>query len=54
MSSAPKQRLAALSEQLSVKPADPGTFENIPKIRRIAGDSAGQYTFLSYHINAIE
>lgn len=43
MSSAPKQRLAALSEQLSVKPTDPGTFENIPKVQRIAGDSAGQY-----------
>ncbi|KAK4691084.1 hypothetical protein P7C71_g5844, partial [Lecanoromycetidae sp. Uapishka_2] len=42
MSSASKQRLAALSEQLSIKPADPSTFENIPKIRQIAGDSAGQ------------
>ena len=43
MNSAPKQRLQALSEQLVVKPADPGTFENIPKIRRIAPDSAGPY-----------
>ncbi|KAF2189569.1 NAD(P)-binding protein [Zopfia rhizophila CBS 207.26] len=32
----------ALSEQLSKPLPDPGTFENIPKIRRIAGDSAGQ------------
>ena len=38
-----KNRLQALSEQLTVKPADPGTFEDIPKIRRIAGDSAGPY-----------
>ncbi|KAL8732514.1 MAG: hypothetical protein Q9166_002728 [cf. Caloplaca sp. 2 TL-2023] len=42
MTSAPKRRLQALSEQLSVPPADPGTFENIPKIRHVAGDSAGQ------------
>lgn len=42
MSSAPKQRLQALSEQLSKPLEDPGTFENIPKIRRIAGDSASQ------------
>lgn len=41
MTSVSKQRLQALSEQLVVKPADPGTFEDIPKIRRIAGDSAG-------------
>ena len=43
MTSSSKTRLRALSEQLVVKPADPGTFENIPKIRRIAGDSAGPY-----------
>ncbi|OCL12723.1 NAD(P)-binding protein [Glonium stellatum] len=42
MTSAPKQRLQALSEQLSKPLDDPGTFENIPKIRRIAGDSANQ------------
>jgi len=42
MTSVPKQRLQQLSEQLSVPIKDPGTFENIPKIRRIAGDSAGQ------------
>lgn len=41
MTSVSKKRLQALSEQLVVKPADPGTFEDIPKIRRIAGDSAG-------------
>ncbi|KAL8854377.1 MAG: hypothetical protein Q9221_000864 [Calogaya cf. arnoldii] len=42
MSSAPRRRLQALSEQLSLPPAEPGTFENIPRIRRIAPDSAGQ------------
>ena len=47
MTSVSKQRLQALSEQLVVKPADPGTFEDIPKIRRIAGDSAGPYGPLS-------
>lgn len=41
MTSASKPRFQGLSEQLVVKPADPGTFEDIPKIRRIAGDSAG-------------
>ncbi|KAF2088954.1 NAD(P)-binding protein [Saccharata proteae CBS 121410] len=41
MSGAPKQRLAQSSEQLSVPRQDPGTFENIPKIPRVAGDSAG-------------
>ncbi|KAL9000117.1 MAG: hypothetical protein Q9169_001192 [Polycauliona sp. 2 TL-2023] len=40
MSSAPKRRLQALSEQLSLPPADPGTFENIPKIRHVASNSA--------------
>lgn len=43
MTSAPKQRLKQLSEQLATPPADPGTFEDIPKIRRVAGDSAGPY-----------
>ncbi|KAL8984625.1 MAG: hypothetical protein Q9205_001466 [Flavoplaca limonia] len=42
MSSAHKRRLQALSEQLSVPPADPGTFENIPKVRHIASDSTDQ------------
>lgn len=47
MTSAFKTRLQGLSEHLVVKPADPGTFEDIPKIRRIAGDSAGAYGPLS-------
>lgn len=42
MSSAPKRRLEAMNEQLSKPLEDPGTFENIPKIRRVAGDSASQ------------
>ena len=46
MTSVSKKRLAALSEQLVVKPTDPGTFEDIPKIRRIAGDSAAPYVSL--------
>ncbi|KAF2496144.1 NAD(P)-binding protein [Lophium mytilinum] len=41
MTSAPKKRLQALSEQLVKKPEDPGMFENIPKLRHIAGDSVG-------------
>ncbi|KAL9096980.1 MAG: hypothetical protein Q9165_000944 [Trypethelium subeluteriae] len=43
-SAAPKQQLRALSEQLSTPMKDPGTFENIPRIKRIAGDSAGPAT----------
>lgn len=31
-----------MNEQLSEPLEDPGTFENIPKIRRVAGDSASQ------------
>lgn len=31
-----------MNEQLSKPLEDPGTFENIPKIRRVAGDSASQ------------
>ncbi|KAJ9667550.1 hypothetical protein H2201_002419 [Coniosporium apollinis] len=42
MTSAPAKRLQQLSEQLSKPREDPGKFENIPKIARIAGDSAGQ------------
>ncbi|KAL9079553.1 MAG: hypothetical protein Q9157_001550 [Trypethelium eluteriae] len=34
-SAAPKQQLRALSEQLSTPMKDPGTFENIPRIKRI-------------------
>lgn len=41
MSAAPKARLQAMSEQLSKPRADPGTFEDIPKIPMIADDSAG-------------
>ncbi|KAL8817393.1 MAG: hypothetical protein Q9223_003760 [Gallowayella weberi] len=41
MTSVPRRRLQALSEQLSLPPPDLGTFENIPKIRQIAPDSAG-------------
>jgi len=41
MTAAPKARLQALSEQL-VKPREhPGTFEDIPRIPTIAGDSLG-------------
>jgi len=42
MTSVPKKRLQQLREQLVAPPADPGTFENIPKIRQVAGDSAGR------------
>ncbi|TKA72319.1 hypothetical protein B0A49_06405 [Cryomyces minteri] len=42
MSSLPKQRLQQLSEQLAKPAEDPGTFEDIPRIRKIAGDPAGQ------------
>ena len=47
MTSAPKRRLQALSEQLVVPPADPGTFEDILKIRHIAPTSAGPFVPLS-------
>jgi len=36
----PKVQSQGLSEQLSKEMADPGMFEDIPKLRRIAGDSA--------------
>ncbi|KAL4779537.1 hypothetical protein BJX76DRAFT_76227 [Aspergillus varians] len=36
-----RQRLEALSQQLVEGIPDAGTFENIPKIRQVAGDSAG-------------
>lgn len=39
MTSVQKQRLQQLSQQFSN--SDPGTFEDIPKIRRVAGDSTG-------------
>lgn len=34
-----KRRLAALSEQLVAPVPDQGSFEGIPKLRKIAGDS---------------
>lgn len=43
MSSTPKQRLQALSEHLTTKSTDPATTEDLPKIRRIAPNSAGPY-----------
>ncbi|KAL8861760.1 MAG: hypothetical protein Q9178_001961 [Gyalolechia marmorata] len=36
------RRMQAFSEQLSVVPANPGTFENVPKIRHVAPDSSGR------------
>ncbi|KAL8691201.1 MAG: hypothetical protein Q9218_003528 [Villophora microphyllina] len=41
MTSVPKRRLQALSEQLSIPASDPGTVEGIPKIRHVAPDSVG-------------
>jgi hypothetical protein len=42
MSAAPKQRLAALSSQLQAPSAEElGTFEGIPRLRKVAGVSAG-------------
>lgn len=41
MSGAAPKRLQQLSEQLAVPRTDPGNFENIPKIPKIAGDSMG-------------
>lgn len=43
MASASKPRLQQLSEQLQAPPAETARFEDIPKIRQIASDSAGQY-----------
>ncbi|KAL9119972.1 MAG: hypothetical protein Q9187_003474 [Circinaria calcarea] len=42
MTSVAKQRLQHLSEQLVVPPVDPGSFENVPKIKQVGPDSAGQ------------
>ena len=41
MTSAAKARVQALSEQLVKPRADPGKFEDIPKIPTIAGPSNG-------------
>ncbi|KAI9843524.1 MAG: hypothetical protein M1837_006278 [Sclerophora amabilis] len=42
MTSGPKRRLQQLSEHLQTPVEDPGTFEDIPKLKRLAPDSAGQ------------
>lgn len=42
MSAAAKQRLQALSKQLTEGIGSEGTFEDIPKIRHVAADSIGQ------------
>lgn len=39
--SGPKQRLQAVSQQLAEGIPDAGKFEDIPKIRQVAGDSVG-------------
>ncbi|CAI7594519.1 unnamed protein product [Penicillium bialowiezense] len=44
MSAAAKQRLQALSKQLVEGVPSEGTFEDIPKIRHVAGNSAGPRT----------
>lgn len=41
MSAAAKQRLQGLSQQLVEGIPDAGKFEDIPKIRQVASDSAG-------------
>ena len=42
MTSVPKRRLAALSQQLVEGIPSEGTFENLPRIRHVAGPSTGQ------------
>lgn len=42
MTSSAKRRLQALSQQLVEGIPDAGTFEGIPRIRAVAGDSVGQ------------
>lgn len=37
------KRLQALSQQIAEGVPDAGTFEGIPKIRQVAGDSLGPY-----------
>lgn len=41
MTSVPKRRLDALSKQLVEGIPDAGNFENIPRIRQVADESAG-------------
>ena len=48
MPDAAKQRLQALSQQLVEGIPDAGSFEGMPKIRQVAGDSAGPYVLLFY------
>lgn len=45
MTSSAKRRLQALSQQLVEGIPDAGTFEGIPRIRTVAGDSVGQSVF---------
>ena len=42
MTGIPKRRLAALSKQLAEGIPSEGTFEEIPRIRHVADNSAGQ------------
>ena len=42
MTAAPKRRIQMLSEHLQNPIPDQGTFEDIPKIKRVAPDSVGQ------------
>ncbi|KAI9803358.1 MAG: hypothetical protein M1833_000875 [Piccolia ochrophora] len=42
MTSVPRQRLQQFSEHLQAPIEDPGTFEDIPKIKKVAPDSTGQ------------
>lgn len=46
-----KQRLQALSQQLTEGIPDAGTFEDIPRIRQVAPDSVGPYAFI--HLSAL-
>lgn len=41
MTAVAKRRLQALSQQLVEGIPDEGTFEDIPRIRHVAGDSVG-------------
>lgn len=46
-----KQRLQALSQQLTEGIPDAGTFEGIPRIRQVAPDSVGPYA--SIHLSVL-
>jgi hypothetical protein len=41
MTAAPKRKLPTLSKELAEGFPDAGTFENMPRVRKIAGISAG-------------